>query len=140
MNCQHKLSKLRNPLQFSTIHPMITLGTLSELQIAKLLTATESYRVESAANEATMFIYWQHEHERMTVTKLFYMQCAYINSPMLIQEQGRFRPRQGAKGNERTSFRSRKWKKHKTSIACRINPNAIECLRLFVGLYNLLCV
>ena len=57
MNCQHKLSKLRNPLQFSNIHPMITLGTLSELQIAKLLTATESYRVKSAASEATAFIY-----------------------------------------------------------------------------------
>ena len=57
MNCQHKLSKLRNPLQFSNIHPMITLGTLSELQIAKLLTATESYRVEYAASEATAFIY-----------------------------------------------------------------------------------
>ena len=36
---------------------MITLGTLSELQIAKLLTATESYRVKSAASEATAFIY-----------------------------------------------------------------------------------
>ena len=57
MNCQHKLSKLRNPLQFSNIHPMITLGTLPELQIAKLLTATEMYRVESAASEATTFVY-----------------------------------------------------------------------------------